>query len=160
MRNNALFRLLTVLLIALGLGLFLGGSFSPAMEVIASGSTSSINGVEIFLRLFSNTFYLLFVIILMVAGLFVGLYFENKTATVLGGGVAMASSLGLLYVLIAFEVENRKSFKASAPAGATFRVDAPYFLMMIGVVIFLLLSILAIVLALLPEEKKEAEKAA
>jgi hypothetical protein len=92
MRNNALFRLLTVLLIALGLGLFLGGSFSPAMEVIASG--------------------------------------------------------------------NRKSFKASAPAGATFRVDAPYFLMMIGVVIFLLLSILAIVLALLPEEKKEAEKAA
>jgi hypothetical protein len=60
MRNNALFRLLTVLLIALGLGLFLGGSFSPAMEVIASGSTSSINGVEIFLRLFSNTFYLLF----------------------------------------------------------------------------------------------------
>jgi cbb3-type cytochrome oxidase subunit 3 len=72
----------------------------------------------------------------------------------------MASSLGLLYVLIAFEVENRKSFKASAPAGATFRVDAPYFLMMIGVVIFLLLSILAIVLALLPEEKKEAEKAA
>jgi Na+-transporting methylmalonyl-CoA/oxaloacetate decarboxylase gamma subunit len=157
MKNKGLFRLVTFFAVLLGLALLLGGSFAPAIEIKAS-STTTFNGIEIFLSSFGLSFYMIFVTILLIAGLFVGLYFENKTASALGGGVALASSLGLLYAVISFEVERRKAFKQSAAAGATFQVDVGFFLLLIGIAILVILSILAIVLALLPEPKEAEEK--
>jgi|SRR5574344_791773 hypothetical protein len=158
MKNKLAYRLVTFLVILLGLGLLFGASYSPAIVLKSSSKNVNADFVQIFTAGFSTPFYFIFLVVLLILGLMLGLYYENKTIGLLGSGVALASSLGFLYVAIAFLVENKRFFDSTTSQNASFDVNVPYFLVVVGIALLILLSIFALLVNLLPQTKKaEAE---
>lgn len=157
MKNNLAYRLSTFIIVLLGLGLFVGASFSPAFIVQAETVNVSKSCFDVFVSTLGGCFYGIVLMVLFLTGLLFGLYEEKKAIALFGSGLSLGTSFGFLYVLVSYSLEFHKAYMIHDETVA-FTITFSYFAAIVGIALLIIASVFAIIASFLPSKNGKQEE--